>query len=173
MGDGGALFQSSNGKSWTPANSGATNDLNAFAATDSMRLVAGDGEVRLRSGRTWIDQLASSHPAPPPFGAYLSAAAVTNGFLLCGRTGVMAEGVTTNGNAAWLSLSDSPRNWLWDIKRFSSAYLAVGDRATVLSSLDGINWDQELPADSATNSVFLGVEEGPTWQWWWGALARL
>jgi len=34
---------------------------------------------------------------------------------------------------------------------------AVGDRATVVTSGNGIDWSLELVPDSVTNSIFLGV----------------
>jgi hypothetical protein len=159
LGDVGAAFESSSGKTWQPAATGATNILNAFAGWDSMRLVAGDEEVRLRGAKPpWSNELDVSKASPPPVWTYLSASADTNSFLLCGRTGMMVEGVlATNNSTAWFPISDSLRNWLWDIKRFPNLYLAVGDLATLLSSLDGITWQAELPPDAATNSIFLGV----------------
>jgi hypothetical protein len=159
VGDAGNAFQSSTGISWLNASCGANSVLNAFAGSDSMRLLAGESEARLRSGRsTWTDQIAGGVTFPAPDWTYLSAAADTNSFLLCGRTGMMVEGVPdASGRLDWVPISESLRNWMWDITRFPDLYLAVGDRATLLSSVDGIAWDVELPPDSATNSVFLGI----------------
>ena len=71
---------------------------------------------------------------------------------------MMVQGTSTQANdLAWAPISGSLRNWLWDIKRFPRLYLAVGDRSTILSSIDGIDWAAELPPDSATNSIFLGI----------------
>ncbi len=159
LGEGGVVFQSPSGKSWQAVTTGSSGTLNAFAGWDSLRLVAGDAEVRLRIGQQpWRNELDPLNLSPPPFWTYLSAAADTNLFLLCGRTGMMVHGIVGSDNSmAWVPLSDSLRNWLWDLKRFPEVYLAVGDRATLLSSVDGVAWDVELPPDSATNSIFLGI----------------
>ena len=63
----------------------------------------------------------------------------------------------TNSPTVWFPYSDSLRNWLWDVKHFPNLFLAVGDRATILSSTDGYSWQPELPPDAATNSIFLGL----------------
>ena len=159
LGDSGAAFESSSGKKWAPTVTGATNILNAFAGWASMRLVAGDEELRLRLGTpSWSNELDPTKPSPPPVWTYLSGSADTNSFLLCGRTGMIVEGaVATNNSTTWTPISDSLRNWLWDIRRFPNLYLTVGDLATIQSSLDGITWDTELPPDAATNSIFLGI----------------
>jgi hypothetical protein len=172
LGDSGVAFTSSAGTQWQAVSSGATNTLNAFAGIDSMRLLAGDSEVRFKSGRNaWSNELDPTKPYPPPTWTYLSASTTTNvpastnntdvssAFLLCGRTGMMAEGlISTNSSTnAWFVPSNSVWNWLWDVKHFPNLYLAVGDIATILSSPDGLAWTPELPPDSATNSIFLGV----------------
>lgn len=159
LGDSGAAFQSSSGTAWQPVPTGATNALSAFAGVSASRLIAGDSEVRLRQGRSsWSDELSADKPFPPAAWTYLSAAADTNSFVLCGRTGVIQEGLLgTNDVTLWFSLEDSPRNWFWDVKRFPNVYLAVGDRATIMSSVDGIGWETELPPNSMTNAIFLGV----------------
>lgn len=160
LGEAGDTFQSSNGTTWISASSGASAALNAFAGRDSQRLIAGESEARVKSGRsTWTDQIAGGTVAfPAPDWTYLSAAAETNAFLLCGRSGMMVEGISdASNNVDWVTVSDSLRNWMWDVKRFPSVFLGVGDRATLMSSVDGIAWDLELPPDSATNGVFLGI----------------
>ncbi len=157
LGDSGVVYQSSSASNWQRVGTGATNTLNAFAGLASSRLVAGDMEVRLRQGqKPWTDALASS--MPPPRWTYLSAVPDTNSFVLCGRTGLLQEGwVNPNGSTEWASLDDSLRNWLWDVKRFGNVFIAVGDRATLMSSVDGIGWDVEVPAESLNNSIFLGI----------------
>lgn len=158
VGTSGVTFQSSSGTKWQAVNTGAANSLNAFAAAGSLRLVAGESEVRLRNRGTWNNELANTKPFPPPNWNYLCAATITNAFLLCGRTGMMAEGlIATNGANVWFPLSDSLWNWLWDVKRFPNLYLAVGERATIMSSLDGATWAAELPPAPVTSSVLLGI----------------
>jgi hypothetical protein len=159
-GDSGVLFQSSSATAWQTVNTGASRNLNAFAGSAAARLVAGDSEVRLKPGfLSWMNELDPLKPAPPPAWTYLSAISLApDRFLLCGRSGMMVEGnLLTSNLAAWIEFSDSPRNWLWDVKRFPELYLAVGDRATILSSLEGMVWDTEVPPLPGTDSVFLGI----------------
>ncbi len=157
VGEGGVAFTSLDGRSWLAASTGATNALYAVAVNSSSLLLAGDSEVRLEEGRDWTDQFGVTFP--PPHWAYLSALWDNTSFVLGGRTGMMVEGFKTNASSPtiWLPLSDSPREWLWDTKRMPNLYIAVGDRATILTSIDGQNWAQELPADFLTDTVFLGI----------------
>lgn len=159
VGDGGVALRSSTGSVWVPVATGAANVLNTFAGLDSLRLAAGDAEVRVsRGGEGWNDEISDFNPLPPPVWTYLSAVAATNSFFLFGRTGMIVEGRRTSDDVLlWAPLYDSPRQWLWDVKRFANLYLAVGDRGSILSSPNGISWQQELPPESATNSILLGV----------------
>lgn len=160
VGDAGTTLISDSGVIWRAENSGATNALNATAGNAASRLVAGDAELRLFEGRSpWSNELDAAKPYPAPAWTYLSALWDGTSYLVAGRTGMLIEGFKTNATSStiWLPFSDSVREWLWDVKRMPNLYLAVGDRATILTSLDGIQWDQELPPDSATNSIFLGV----------------
>jgi hypothetical protein len=161
VGDSGKSFVSDFGIAWQLVSSGAANVLNDVTASSGSRLLAGDGEVRLFEGSgPWSNELDSTKQLPPPAWTYLSALWNGTNYLLAGRTGMMVESFKTNNTTSpsfWFPAADSLRNWLWDVKRMPSLYLAVGDRATILSSLDGIEWQQELAPDSATNSIFLGV----------------
>ncbi|MCF7709474.1 MAG: hypothetical protein K9N52_11295 [Verrucomicrobia bacterium] len=155
-GNNGTVMSSPDGYAWSPIDTGATNSLYAIAgASTSSMVAAGDNEVRVKSGNTW--QNALSVEFPPPREIYLSALASTNYFLLSGYTGTTVEGFNTNGaETIWFTLEDSPRNWIWDVLRLPEFYIAVGDRSTILTSDNGIDWTIEYP-DKSTNSVFLGV----------------
>jgi hypothetical protein len=160
-GNSGQVLASDTGLTWQSVITGATNTLNAIASTANSRLVVGDSEVRLFEGRgPWSNELASTKSFPPPAWNYLSAVSDGSSFFIAGRTGIFVEGFKTNSTTSptfWSSISESPRNWLWDIKRLNQVYIAVGDQATVMTSLDGISWDEEFVPDSAANSIFLGV----------------
>jgi hypothetical protein len=161
VGDSGKSFVSDSGIAWQFVSSGATNVLNDAAASSGSRLLVGDAEVRLSQGSgPWSNELDSTKQLPPPAWTYLSSLWTGTNYLVAGRTGMMVESFKTNNTTSptfWFPAADSLRNWLWDVKRMPSLYLAVGDRATIMSSLDGIEWQQELAPDSATNSIFLGV----------------
>jgi hypothetical protein len=161
VGNSGKSFVSDFGINWQSVNSGATNILYDAAGAAGSRLLVGDAEVRLLEGRgSWSNELDSSKQLPPPEWTYLSALWDGTNYLLGGRTGMIVEGIKTNNTTSptfWLPIAESLRNWLWDIKRMPGLYLTVGDRATIMSSLDGIDWVQELAPDSASGSILLGV----------------
>jgi len=63
----------------------------------------------------------------------------------------------TNGVVSWTTASDPIRSWLWQVTRMPGNYVAVGDRGTILSSPNGVDWELELVPAAVTNSVLLGV----------------
>lgn len=161
-GDNGVALASLTGIDWQRvSNVGATNTLNAVAAGPDSRLIVGDSELRLQDGRTaWSNELDPAKPLPPPHWTYLSAIWTGNSYLVGGRSGMLLEGFKTNSTSSptfWLAADDSVRQWLWDIARLPQGYLAVGDRATILSSVNGVDWQQEVPPDAASTTIFLGI----------------
>jgi hypothetical protein len=157
VGRGGLSLLSSNaGVSWVPDVSGATNDLFSAAVTPSALLVCGRREVRLNEGTGWSNELARSNG--PPVWTYYTSLGQGSFWALAGQTGLMVEGYKTNfGPVQWQVSFDSPRHWLWEVMRVPDLYVAVGDRATVMTSGDGVNWTLELVPDLVTNSIWLGV----------------
>ena len=157
VGEGGvALTSTNNGSSWFSEKTRATNDLFHTTSGDGARLVIGDNEVRLQSSGAWSDQLAQS--SGPPAWTYYANVGRPSFFLIAGRTGMIAEGYSTNDHSYyWLPSTDSVRNWLFDVTWATNLYAAVGDRATVMTSENGIDWTLELVPDSVTNSIFLGI----------------
>jgi hypothetical protein len=159
VGDLGVVLASPNGKTWTRQNAGATNHLYAVAAANGSWVVAGSSEVRLRNAAgAWSNELDPRRPFPAPSWTYYSALWDGGAFQLGGRSGVQVEGFQTNGTSfIWSARTSSTRNWLWDVKRLPDFYVAVGDRAGILTSPDGRQWDIELTPAPATNAIFLGV----------------
>ncbi|HMO66353.1 MAG TPA: hypothetical protein PKE47_14200, partial [Verrucomicrobiota bacterium] len=157
--DRGAVITSANGSTWQAdaGATGTTNELNAVAAGGGRQWIAGEAVLRSRTaaGQPWGDDFVAAQP--PPRATYLSAVWSGTALLAGGRTGLLAEGVRTNDTTAWADLSEGVRHWLWDLARFPDAYVAVGDRATILTSPDGVNWTPELPPLTLTNALFLGV----------------
>ena len=164
VGDNGHVIVSQNGTDWTPEPTGATNELHAAAAasigsTFTARLVTGSNEVRLtETGMIgWSDELAQG--LSPPAWTYLSALGRPGFFLLGGRTGLIAEGYRTNGTDPyiWITPTDTLRPWLFDVTYASNIYVAVGDRATILTSGNGVDWNLEVVPAAATNTLLLGI----------------
>jgi hypothetical protein len=153
------LLSSPSGRDWESVSPGATGELFATASVDDTLLVAGDREVRTRTGVLWIDELSSGRPAPPPLATYYAAVGGGGRFVISGRNGVGAEGFRTSalGSWCWRDFSLSVRTWLWDVTRTSDLYIAVGDLTTIMTSGDGIDWYEELVPGLLTNTVLLGV----------------
>lgn len=157
VGQGGLSLISSNaGQTWFLDRCGATNHLYSAAALATARLVCGRTEVWLNETGLWSNQLA--RPDGPPAWTYYTSLGQGSVWTLAGQTGLMVEGYKTNlAPVLWQMPFDSPRHWLWDLVRVDDLYVAVGDRATVMTSGDGVNWSLELVPEAVTNSIFLGV----------------
>ncbi|HXG49037.1 MAG TPA: hypothetical protein VNO52_15540 [Methylomirabilota bacterium] len=164
VGTGGMVVSSTDGINWQAEATGATNEL--FTAATSVngspigtRLVAGSNEVRaLATGmKEWSDELRITNG--PPAWTYLSALGRPGFFVVGGRTGMLVEGYTTNGTAPflWIPTSDTLRPWFFDATYAANLYVAVGDRATVMTSGNGVDWTLELVPPAATNATFLGL----------------
>ena len=162
VGNSGVALASATGTPpWTSLTTGTTNNLFDVALNDTGLLVVGDQEVRFRaSGQTtWTNQVTDLPTNAPPAWVYLSAYGVTNCWLVAGRTGLFMEGIRTNGASAytWQPSPDSSHAWLWDVTVQRGIYVAAGDLATILTSLDGILWAREVVPLPHTNVVLLGV----------------
>lgn len=172
VGDNGRFLWSLNqGANWARESLGITNHLYTYAQADTLtglpRLVAGEGALLLRSTVPggWTNQFGNTVLLPAPTWDYYAAVWDGARFLVGGRTGLMVESLQTNVTFAgqtfpatlWFEESDSPRDWLWEVLALPERYLAVGDRAQVLTSDNGADWWSETVPDSLTNTVFLGV----------------
>jgi len=157
VGDGGQAFSSSAGTDWQPVVTGATNALFAVAGVPGSQAVAGNVELRLSKTGAWSDQLGATLSAPAPAWTYYAALHDGIGHVVAGASGMTVASTETNGVVHWNTPTDPIRSWLWQVARTPDHYLAVGDRGTILSSPNGIDWDLELVPSSVTNSVLLGV----------------
>lgn len=162
VGDAGTvLVANSSGKNWSPVSGiGATNALYAIAGTNDYLVLVGDREVRLQAGGgAWSDEIRGNVSAPAPNWTYYCAAWQGSFHFIAGRSGMMLEGIRTNAAAPtlWTQRQVPIRNWLWDVLRLPDFYVAAGDRGTIMTSADGVNWELELVPAATTNSVLLGL----------------
>jgi hypothetical protein len=169
VGNSGVTLQSTDqGSTWQPLlpSTGAAGSLFSGAASAGARLVVGDHEFRLCTNQVtgWSNEFLSSAPHRPPSWTYYSTVWANGLFLAAGRSGMLVEGYDPDGAGyAWFENGSSVRNWLWDVRRFSDVYVAVGDHGTILTSVNGFRWHLELlsPAPGSTvnldNLIFLGV----------------
>ena len=145
---------------WSLGANGATNSLFSVSGSPDTRLVVGDGELRLRnSALNWSSQRNPALPYPAPDWTYYNALWEGSLYFVSGRSGMMLEGFQTNSSSPflWISRTDPIRNWLWELQHVSDFYVTIGYFGTVMTSVNGIDWDLELVPNSVTNSVFLGV----------------
>lgn len=161
VGNTGVALSSASGTTWTSLNPGTTNHLYDVATNSTGLLLVGDQEIRFRAGgtSTWTNHITGLATNAPPAWTYLSAYGVTNYFLVAGRSGLLVAGARANGASAydWQPQPDSSHAWLWDVTAQKGIYVAVGDLATILTSLDGIRWAREVVSVPRTNTVLLGV----------------
>jgi hypothetical protein len=146
------------GTNWVLEATGASNDLFYAVSAAGTRLIVGENEVRSQTlPGPWVNELAGGN-GPVPW-TYYSAVSGPDAFHIAGRTGLMEEGRGgTNGLPfLWVHGDESARQWLWDVANPTNLYVAVGDRATILTSGNGVDWRLEVPPESATNSIFFGV----------------
>lgn len=145
--------------SWVLTTVGTTNNLYAAAGITNQLVLAGERALRFQeTNGPWLDELDLTKPAPAPGWTYYAALGEATLHFAAGRSGMMVEGVKTNSHgAAWIEWHNSVRNWLWEVAALPGLYVAAGDRATIMTSSDGVHWDLELVPDAATNAVLLGV----------------
>jgi hypothetical protein len=163
VGNGGvALYSATGSAPWNSLNTGTTNNLYDVALNDTGLLAVGDQEVRFKASgqNSWTNQITDLPTNAPPAWVYLAAYGVSNSWLVAGRTGLLFEGSRTNGASRYTwqpSPEDSSHAWLWDVTVQRGIYVAAGDLATILTSIDGILWAREVVSVPHTNVVLLGV----------------
>jgi hypothetical protein len=166
--DGGKAYYSVGGTNWTAYDVPGTNSFYSSAGNSSNRLVVGVSSVYLGTNNNpvipWRSQTTLLTNAALDW-TYYCAMALTNTYLIGGESGMFFTGApNTNGagNYSWAALDSAPRDWLWDVVAVSNLlYVAVGDNARIMTSLDGVIWDVENVTNglsvSLSNTVFFGV----------------
>ena len=159
VGTGGTAIYSGTGtNNWASLNAGTTNTLFDVAANTSGILLVGDQEILYRAAgvTSWTSQISGLPTNSAPAWTYYTAVAVSDSFLVAGRAGMLVEGNTTTTHE-WHAAPDSSHAWLWDATVQKGIHVAVGDLATIQTSLDGILWAREAVPGPQTNMVLLGV----------------
>jgi hypothetical protein len=156
VGDGGVVRVSASGSSWQNQSPNTSKDLLDVGVSGATRLVVGDDEVRRYENGTWSNEIGRVL-GPPPW-MYYSVMGRADGFLIAGQTGLMVEGRRMSGGGfSWEEWSPSARNWLFDMAWVTNLYVAVGDRGTVMTSVEGVDWDLEVVPEGLASAVLLGV----------------
>ena len=169
--DGVVLLSYNDGQTWLAARSGTNKNLNTVTGSSNEVIIAGENVVRkglLGFFMYWVDLLEKddvSNPAPPPDWTYFCSIETDDKYLLGGRTGMLVDSERDKVDGDYLYWAENGkdwddynlRNWLWDINNSNDLLIAVGDRATVLTSRDGATWNLEVVPESMTDAIFLGV----------------
>lgn len=163
VGDAGTVLTSSFRMFFEEVRSGVTNDLYAVAGTADEVVIGGD--LIVLTGRpgvlgwTLTVQSDSETDTLAPQWPYYSALWDGRLFLLGGRTGMMVEGFRTNPASPlqWFAQPQPTRNWLWSVTRQSGVFAAAGTGGTIVTSVDGFEWNREVTPAAATNEILLGI----------------
>jgi hypothetical protein len=161
VGDQGTVLTNNFRFSFIPVELGFTNSLYAVAGNSNEVVLAGDSVVMLGNlgNGTWSSQSDATSPALAPAWPYYSALWDGRLFLLGGRTGMQVQGYRTNssGPMVWYADSEAPRDWIWSATHITNLFAAVGAEGTIVTSVDGIDWNREAVPAPVQSEVLLGI----------------
>ena len=142
VGTNGAIYQSSDGISWTPRVSGTANNLHCVAVGNNQLIAVGDSGTILTSpnGTTWTSQ--------PNTGVALYGVCYSNGLYVA--VGHLSVVLTSPNGTVWTQQNSHANNSDMHAVTYGAAgFLAVGDDGTIISSPDGVNWTLQNSGTSA------------------------
>jgi len=160
LGENGTLLRSQ-GAGFSSVAVGVTNELFSIAANEREIVIAGD-QVLLRSengGTTWLRESDDASVNLAPNWPYYSVLWDGRLFLAAGRTGLNAEGFRADAASPLIWYWDSPptRDWLWRVTRAPDFYAAAGLDGTIVTSVDGVDWNREAVPAKHAKTLFLGI----------------
>ncbi len=119
--------------SWTPVNSGSSNDLLSVAGSPGTIVAVGvsGAVVTSTNGMDWSQQFSGVT-------SNLHKIVYGNGrFVAIGEDGLI---ITSADGVRWDSQDSGPGNWIADLAFGNGLFVAVGTPALVQTSGDGIHW---------------------------------
>jgi len=160
VGDGGIIYTSTDGNSWTRRREGGPNDgLMDIAWIDSVFVAVGMNGTLIKSPDgidwTWIGIEDLSHLYAIAAGDTLALAVGTAGSVYTSTDGVDWQLNRLSGDIN-----------LYDLARLGNLWVAAGDGGRIFRSIDGLNWSQQtttfgseivFPALTATDSLAYAV----------------
>lgn len=162
----GVIMYSSDGTSWTDADSGADAVLNGVAWNGTRFVAVGVGGIILHStdGDIWEPATSSGSVTT----GFLDAVAGNSRFVAVGFGGDVLHSVDGD---TWERSSDADRRFLYAVAWAASAarFVAVGERGTIVYSADGDTWvtattppdtHATLRAVTGNGSLFVAVGDG-------------
>jgi hypothetical protein len=133
VGNGGAVYQSSDAVSWTTVNAGTTVDLYGVTYGSSRYVIVGKGGTVLTS----IDNINYGSINVGTTNDLFATAVGNGGIVVVGANGTILR--STDGGNFSIVPSGTTQN-LYAVAVANSAYFAVGAGGTMLTSSDGGSW---------------------------------
>lgn len=142
VGAGGAIFSSTDGRTWTAQSSGVTNDLNAVAYVNGVYVAVGTNGITLRStdAKTWTAVVAGNQ-------ILYGVAPQGVGFIAVGAAGTI---ITSPDGTTWTAQTSGTAANLRRVTVGNAVYVAVGDNGTIVTSTDLVTWTARPAGTSAT-----------------------
>ena len=162
VGDEGAIFSSSDGLTWSRKDSKTTGNLWSVIYENNLFVAVGNYNIRTSpNGEEWAERRYVGE------GAYLLSAVYAGGqFVIVGGrsirdtsgrlTGTRGVIITSVNGITWNERSlpsTVPR--LNSIVYAGGKFVAAGDRETIVTSPDGINWSRTHPSSSSSTANHL------------------
>jgi photosystem II stability/assembly factor-like uncharacterized protein len=165
VGKGGVIFTSADGKAWTPVTSsplptdlyavtGYAANLNNPTTPSLSWLAVGAGEASVYStdGITWY--VGTSYNSTKPTLHSLTQVAGT--FFAVGDNGTILSGTVPtipSSAIAWTNIITSGTTNNLQGVTHGNIFVAVGDKGTIITSTDGLNWYPQTPIPATTNTL--------------------
>jgi hypothetical protein len=160
VGPDGAIYQSSDGVSWTKCNSPETQNLNAVASGGGEIVAVGaNGAIQTATtGTVWTNRTSGTSLA-------LEGVAQSNGlYVAVGQEGTV---LTSPDAIDWTGQFSGVLNNLTSVTAGSAGFVAAGTGGVILLSQDGITWTWENSGTTNTlnavcfgNGYYLAVGDG-------------
>jgi len=150
VGNGGNIYQSSDGATWTQRNSATANNLHGIVRGNGLLVAVGDNGTIQTSPTGVIWTTRSSGTSLP-----LYSVAYSNGlFVAVGRLGTV---LTSSDGINWTGQDAGTVTNLMSVAYGPAGFLAVGPGGVIVSSFDGVNWTAQ---SAGTNAGFQSVTFG-------------
>jgi hypothetical protein len=150
VGPGGAIYQSSDGVTWTQRNSATTEDLNAVTSGGGLLVAVGaSGAIQTATtGTVWTSRTSGTSLA-------LNGVTYANGlYVAVGQHGTI---LTSPDAINWSGQFSGTLSNLTSVTAGSAGFVAVGTGGVVVLSGDGVTWSSENSGTAATlNAVCFG-----------------
>ncbi|MGA9752595.1 MAG: carboxypeptidase regulatory-like domain-containing protein, partial [Acidobacteriota bacterium] len=154
FGDGGAVFTSPDGQSWSAAKSGTDKALQAAAWSGKNLVAVGSEGLLLQSAdaKAWSVK-AHGLPAAASAVAYGQLKADKGLFVAVGPQGLL---LTSHNGSAWKHRVSGTAQNLNAVTYGDGLFVAVGDAGAIITSADGKQWSPASGASASLQGVAFG-----------------